>query len=157
MIDLTKIYDLMVQAFHKTQDYFKWGDNAIIQGELGNLPAPDEISSKFQDGDYFAIVSLVTVQPDEETGNISLVKPGYKYSIALCHKGKVGDITKLRNDMINMFADGWYSFWSGRRYRLQIENILLSVPDIERDLDIVAVQFIGTISHITAKRGDIHG
>jgi len=157
MIDLEKIYSLIAQAFHKTQDYFKWGDNAIVQGALEDLPAPKVVSKQFSTGDYFAVVSLGPIRP-ERAGNQELFQPHYTYLITLCHKGKSGDITKIRNDMINKFAEGWYTFWQAvPGYIEDTENIEQAVTELESNLDLIAVQFSGTISHITTRGGSLHG
>lgn len=159
MIDLKKIYSFIAQSFHKSHEYFKWGENAIVQGALEDLPAPKVVSEQFSDGDYFAVVSLGSIR-SERAGNKELFQPHYSYLITLCHKGKVGDITKIRNDMINEFAAGWGEFWNGLpRYIQDIEDIATSVPNLESEIDIIAVQFAGTILHVTtkAKGGSLYG
>lgn len=157
MIDLAKVYDLITQAFHESDSEFEWGKNAVIQGTLENLPAPDKIKD-FADGDYFALVDASTITP-EKVGNSALFKPHYHYSIYLCHKGKVGDITKLRNDMVNKFSEGWFTFWRRQgNWKEDTDEIYTKVDEIESEFNIIAVQFVGTISQITKRgRGNMYG
>jgi len=156
MIDLAKVYDLITQAFHTTNDFFHWGDNAIIQGSLENLPAPNKIAG-FGDGDYFALVDYSTITP-EKTGNATLFNVYYHYSICLCHVGKVGDITKIREDMINKFSEGWFTFWQEQgNWKEDNEQIFTKVDEIESEFSILAVQFVGTISQITTRGRRLHG
>ena len=157
MIDLAKVYDLITQAFHTSNDFFHWGDNAVIQGSLEHLPAPSKIA-EFNDGDYFALVDASTVTP-EKAGNSALFNAHYYYSIVLCHVGKVGDITQLRTDIANKFGEGWFTFWQEQgNWKEDNDNIFLKVDEIESEFDIIAVSFVGTISHITTKgRQRLHG
>ncbi|HEC88460.1 MAG TPA: hypothetical protein ENI52_03995 [Thermoplasmata archaeon] len=157
MINIAEIYDLISRAFHKSDNFFHWGDNAIIQGSLANLPAPDDISKRFRDDEYFAIVNVESIQP-ENAGNDELLRINYNYLITLCHKGKTGDLTKLRNDMVNKFYRGWCRFWKETYgYIENTEDISLSIPELEMNIDIIAVQFNGTITEIVSKGGIIHG
>jgi len=150
MIELQKVYDLIGQAFHYSHDTFHWGNNAIIQGSLKNIPASNTID-QFNDGDYFACVDVSTVIPNE-AGHPGLVSPDYAYEITLCHKGKIGDITKLRNDMIDKFAEGWWTFWQSQgNWQETVPQIFTHVDELEESVDIIAVQFVGTISHITQR------
>ena len=73
--------------------------------------------------------------------------------------GKVGDITKIREDMINKFSEGWYTFWQGQgNWKEDTDSIFTKVDEIESEFDIIAVNFVGTISQITTKgRGSIYG
>lgn len=156
MINLTEVYDLISQAFHETQDYFKWGDNAVIQGSLKNLPSIKDKVKSFSVGDYFALIDVSSITP-EDAGSGGLFQPHYSYSVILCHVGKVGDITKLRNDMVNKFAEGWYKFWSNQYpYKENTDNIFDKVDEIEADFDLLCCQFDGTISHITRRGGAIN-
>ena len=157
MIDLSKVYDLITQAFHMSDDEFHWGKNAVIQGSLENLPAPDKIKG-FSDGDYFALVDASTITP-VKIGSGVLFQPHYHYSVILCHVGKVGDITKLREDMVNKFSEGWYTFWNSQgNWKEDTDSIFTKVDEIESEFGIIAVQFVGTISQITTKgRGKIYG
>jgi hypothetical protein len=157
MIDLAKVYDLITQAFHMSDNEFHWGDNAVIQGSLENLPAPSKIA-EFNDGDYFALVDASTVTP-EKIGNSALFNAHYHYSMYLCHKGKVGNITKLRTDIANKFSEGWFTFWQEQgNWKEDNDNIFLKVDELESEFDIIAVQFVGTISQITTKgKGSMYG
>jgi len=149
MIDLTAIYDLIAQVFHYTQEDFGWGDNAIIHGSVADLPAPDELSGTFVDGDYFALVDIHDVD-FEEAGNKSLTKPSYEYTIILMRKGKGNiDITKTRSDMIDKFISGWFIFFAQTtRYQQTIRG-QLAVTELEKDLPLIAVRFDGVITVIT--------
>ena len=160
MIDLTAIYDLIAQVFHHTQEDFSWGDNAIIHGSVADLPAPDVLSGTFVDGDYFALIDIHDVIP-ESAGNSSLREVNYEYSIILMRKGKGNiDLTKIRNDMVNKFADGWHKFFAQlSQHREEITNIALAVPELEKDLPLIAVRFDGVITAITQtsiRRGSIN-
>lgn len=152
MIDLEKIYDLISQAFHGSQDTFHWGDNAIIRGSLETLPKPERLD-EFSDGDYFALVDINLVTP-ERAGNIELVAPNYHYAIILCRKGREGDITGLRSKIINKFMEGWDNFWlKNPRFTEDIPNIYPQITELESSLNVLACQIVGTISQITSKGG----
>lgn len=157
MINLQEVYDFISQAFQKSHDYFKWGDKAIFKGSLKNLPVP-EIIDTFDDGDYFAVVDIGSIDP-ENAGHQNIFKPNYSYEITLIRKGKVGDILKTRDTMVNKFAQGWYEFWLSKHfyYRENTQNILPAENELEAGRDLIVVQFIGTISTITTKGGPIHG
>ena len=157
MIDREKIFNLITQAFHKSDQYFHWGDNAIVQGSLQDLPAPKAVVDNFDDGDYFAIVQVDDANPGD-VGQHDLVDPNFNYDIQLYCKGKQGDITKIRNDLVKHFSAGWYNFWSQvPRYILKNQNVSYSISEVESELDVLGVRFTGTISIITTKGGSLYG
>lgn len=152
MIDLGKVYDLITQAFSESQSVFHWGDNAIIRGSLETLPKPERLD-EFSAGDYFALVDIDSIVP-EVTGNVELSAPVYHYSITLCRKGRVDDITKTRNDMVNEFMRGWADFWLQRPdWDDEVINIVPALVELESQVDVIAVQFVGTVSQITSRGG----
>ena len=54
--------------------------------------------------------------------------------------------------MVNKFSEGWFTFWKEQgNFKEDIEQIFLNVDEIETEFDIIAVQLVGTISHITTK------
>ena len=152
MIDLEKIYGLISQAFQQSQAVFHWGDHAVIRGSLETLPKPERLN-EFEDGDYFALVDINTIVP-ERSGHIELIEPVYHYAIILCRKGRVDDITALRSEMVNKFAEGWHTFWmKNAQWTEDIVNIYPQVTELESNIDIIACQFVGTISQISEKGG----
>lgn len=152
MIDLEEIYSLISQAFHESYETFHWGDNALIKGSLETLPRPERFDD-FSDGDYFALISVDTIVP-ERAGNYELSVPSYHYSLVLCRRGRVDDITALRNLIVNKFAEGWYRFWmKNPQWTEDLINIYPQVTELESNLDVIACQFVGTVSQITDKGG----
>jgi hypothetical protein len=156
MINLQAVFDMIASAFHETDDYFHWGDNAIIQGSLENLPSPDVIKS-LGENEYFALIDVGSIVP-EEIDSPGLFKPNYHYSLVLCHQGKVGDVTKIRNDMMSKFLNGWYDYWNGwDQWDCFVDNVIPRLPEIEATYDCLAIQITGTLSEITTKGGRIEG
>jgi hypothetical protein len=152
MIDLEKIYDLITRAFQESQETFHWGDNAIIRGSLETLPKPERLD-EFGDGDYFALVDINTIVP-ERAGNIELIAPVYHYAIILCRKGRVDDITRQRQQILNRFMEGWHNFWMKRpNWTEDTFNIYPQINELESIAEILACQIVGTISQITRKGG----
>jgi hypothetical protein len=150
MIDLNDIYARLGRMFVEMQPTFHFGDNAIIHGTLADLPEPDVIASTFTDGDYFALINIEAVIP-HPAGNKELVDPEYGVYITLCRKGKGNiDVTRIRNDMVNVLCDAWSNFWTTQQgYRQEIRNIQLAVHELEEKRNIIAIQLTGVIQHIT--------
>ena len=149
MIDSLAIYDLIAQVFHYTQEDFHWGDNAIIHGSIENLPTPEKLSAVFEDGDYFALIDIHD-EDFAESGNTSLTKPSYEYTIILMRKGKGNiDITKTRCDMNDKFINGWFDFFAKTTRYGQTIRGQLAVTELEKDLPLIAVRFDGVITVIT--------
>jgi hypothetical protein len=145
MINLKEIYDLLSESFSMSDEVFHWGDNAIVQGSLENLPMP-EFFQQISDGSYYALFDILNVNPKVEIEG--LYNSAYHFSIILCRKGKGTDITKLRSDMTAGFLNGFAQFMDGQEVLYTVDNVFPRVNEIESAYNSIAVQIVGTISRL---------
>lgn len=148
MIDIQKIYDMLAECLKQFGAVAKF----TSEGGFDNIPPPEELKA-LADGDKFALIFIPNIVPEYTGGE--LWKPRIQYEICLVEKGRIGDIIKKRNTLLNYLANFNYSFRAakhGQPYKNTILNIFLENNKIEKDWDCIAIIFVGEVEIVQPLR-----